>query len=90
MVTNEQESTASDLLLASLQVSIPSSVASEFESKNELIFIFLAEPDRNAQIGSIKLAILRIDKPVRFGNGFLTSSIKELYGSDALHLCVVY
>jgi hypothetical protein len=64
VTTNEQESTASDLLLASLQVSISSSVASEFESKNELIFIFLAEPDRNAQIGSIKLAILRIDKPV--------------------------
>jgi hypothetical protein len=40
VVTNEQESTASDLLLASLQVSIPSSVALEFESKNELIFIF--------------------------------------------------
>jgi hypothetical protein len=40
VTTNEQESTASDLLLASLQVSIPSSVALEFESKNELIFIF--------------------------------------------------
>lgn len=60
------------------------------KAKTSWSSFFLAEPDRNAQIGSIKLAILRIDKPVRFGNGFLTSSIKELYGSDALHLCVVY
>jgi hypothetical protein len=34
------------------------------KAKTSWSSFFLAEPDRNAQIGSIKLAILRIDKPV--------------------------